>query len=64
MTALPLILGVAAALALAHVEIGSIARTGSAESTLAWAIIGHTARLATLAFAVFLMGLVMLRRRS
>jgi hypothetical protein len=61
--ALSLFLG-ASAVALAHLEMGGIVRTGSAETTLAWAVIGHTARLAALAGAVFLMGLAVLRGRS
>jgi hypothetical protein len=60
--ALSLILG-AAALALAHAEMGTITRTGSAESTLAWAVIGHAIRIAALAGVVFLMGLAFLRGR-
>lgn len=62
MIALPLILG-AAAIALTHAEMGSIARTGSAEATLAWAVIGHAVRIAALAGVVFLMGLAFLRGR-
>lgn len=63
MIALPILLA-AAALAAAHHEFGTITRTGSAESTMAWAVIGHAVRIAALAGVVFLMGLAFLRGRS
>ncbi|QRE76503.1 hypothetical protein [Methylobacterium aquaticum] len=63
MIALSLLLG-ASAVALAHLEMGSIARTGSAESTMAWVVIGHLMWMAGSAGALVLAGFAFLRGRS